>query len=201
MPHFPVLLYHLVPTSLRPRPHPPRLKRVRIHQPTNSTRLCSSTHTPEVSVPKGVATTCGDGTSPATADPTHKPNPAPPPVLAPRASRFAPRASRLAHALANEYPAQQQQGTGTNDEWTPAARHVYGYHPVFLSSCLRSLPSVQCQGRLRRHLRRTCPPHWHRLARSLRPLTHTAIPRSVRVVWCLGEWECVYPRSGCKCQY
>ena len=93
MPHFPVLLYHLVPTSLRPRPHPPRLKRVRIHQPTNSTRLCSSTHTPEVSVPKGVATTCGDGTSPATADPTHKPNPAPPPVLAPRASRFAPRAS------------------------------------------------------------------------------------------------------------
>src|SRR5258706_7352709 len=176
MPHFPVLLYHLVPTSLRPRPHPPRLKRVRIHQPTNSTRLCSSTHTPEVSVPKGVATTRGDGTSPATADPTHKPNPAP----APRASRFAPRASH-SHSR-------------TSTPHSSSRARVPPRLPVFLSSCLRSLPSVQCQGRLRRRLRRTCPPHWHRLARSLRPLTHTAIPRSVRVVWCLCEWECVYPR-------
>src|SRR5258706_15362600 len=112
----PVLLYHLVPMSLQPRPHPPHLKRVRIHQPTKSTRLRSSTHTPEVSVPKGAATTRGDGTSPATADPTHLPNPAPPPVLAPCASRLAPRALRLALALAHEYPAQQQQqGTGTSD--------------------------------------------------------------------------------------
>src|SRR5258706_13493138 len=51
----------------------------------------------------------------------------------------------------NEYAAQQQQqgtgtGTGMNDEQTPAARHVYRYHPVFLSSfssavCAMSMPT------------------------------------------------------------
>ena len=55
-----------------------------------------------VCAPKGVATTRDDGPFPATADPTHWPNPAPPPVLAPRPSH------------SNEYPArQQQQGMGT----------------------------------------------------------------------------------------
>src|SRR5258706_3907903 len=143
MPHFPVLLYHLVPTSLRPRPHPPRRKRLRIHQPTTSTRLCSPTHTPEVSVPKGVATPCGDGTSPATADPTHKPNPAPPPVLAPRASRLAPRTrtrERVPRTAAAGHGHERRVDTAS----TTCVR-VPPRLPVFLSSfsavCAMSRPT------------------------------------------------------------
>ncbi len=49
-------------------------------QTTKFARLRPSTHARAVRVPKCVATTRGDGTSPTTADP------APPPVLAPRAS-------------------------------------------------------------------------------------------------------------------
>src|SRR5258706_3904774 len=108
----PVLLYHLVPMSLQPRRHPPHLKRVRIHQPTKSTRLRSSAHMPEVSVRKGVATTCGDDTSPATADPKNT-SPIQHHHLS---SHLALCTLCLALALANMYPAQQQQqGMGTSN--------------------------------------------------------------------------------------
>jgi len=82
------------------------------------------------------------------------------PVLAPRTSRF---------ALADEYSAQQQrQGTGTNDEPTPMTRRVHGYHPGFPSLFSPAVCAVSTP--LRRRPRCTCPPHWHRLARSLQTL-------------------------------
>src|SRR5258706_1233051 len=118
---------------------------------TASTTSRTGTHTPAHQVhPSRRPTraqfehpnTSQDFEATAPADPT----PAPPLVLAPR-------------------PAQQQQ-QGTNDERTPAARRVYGCHPVFPSPCLRSPPpSVQCQRRLRR------------LARSLQTLTHAQPPQ------------------------
>src|SRR5258706_893232 len=124
----------------------------------SSTTSRTGMHTPAHQVHPSRRPTCAQFEHPNTsqdfeatapADPT----PAPPLVLAPR-------------------PAQQQQ-QGTNDERTPAARRVYGYHPVFPSSF--SPPSVQCQRRLRR------------LARSLQTLTHTQGPYAWYGVSAIGN--------------
>ena len=101
MPRPLVLSSHLAPTSLRPRPYPPLPERVRILVDPRARSL---------STPR-LATTHGGGVSPATPDPTHRPDPAT--VLAPRTLRL---------ALANVYPVQLPRRLSSFDAGSAVAR-------------------------------------------------------------------------------
>lgn len=176
--HSPVLPLHLIPTSLPPQPCPPCPAGVCICQPSKFTHLTLvNPHTRSLST-RSVVMTHRGGAAPATSNPTHQPNPAPLPDLAP----------------ANEYPVQQQQGTGTIKDLTLKTGRVYGYHPGFPLSCHHSL-------------------NWPCLARgasaahTIHAQLHLCKIYTPQPTTCLYAWHGglaignMHTLLGCKCQY
>ena len=129
-------------TPIREQPMPPQYTVTPCTDVQKPTKPHSSTLVGPHARSLSVATTCGVGAAPTTADPTHQPNPAPPPILVP----------------ANEYPTSSSRvRVRVRVQPTSPRRQLDVCTSTTPASCRRS-PPPSMQSRCR--LRHNPPPSW-----------------------------------------